>query len=268
LLAPLPAKDPVVARDPSHSLIGAVARLEKATSSHRYECKYVVNERQTADLCRFIAPWVAPDEHCRSQDRYPIASLYLDSPDLALCRATAEGQHVRFKLRVRSYTDDPDKPVFLEIKHRRNTVISKVRAAVPREQLGAMLSAGSPIELGDDTHGAGWREFSRQVGLLQARPVVLVRYVREAYVALDNPKTRVTLDRKIMSAVSEVPIVRLGGGGWSPVDSSTVLELKFTGRCPAWMAMAIQQLELRRQSYSKYLNSVVNEDRDGLQVSL
>ena len=54
---------------------------------------------------------------------YPIVSLYLDSPDLQLCRESLTGVKNRFKLRIRSYTDEPEYPRFLEIKRRINQVI-------------------------------------------------------------------------------------------------------------------------------------------------
>ena len=48
------------------------------------------------------APFTEPDNFaalCKGY-RYPICSLYLDSPDLALYRQTVAGEKDRFKLRV------------------------------------------------------------------------------------------------------------------------------------------------------------------------
>ena len=42
-----------------------------------------------------------------------------------------------------------------------------------------------------------------------------------------------------------------------------VLELKFNGRCPAWMTNTIRSLGLQRTSYSKYSHAVLTTRRSG-----
>ena len=74
---------------------------------------------------------------------YPIVSLYIDSPELQLCRESLTGQKNRFKLRVRSYTDEPEYPQFFEIKRRINQVIMKSRARVTDADVPNLL--GGPV---------------------------------------------------------------------------------------------------------------------------
>jgi hypothetical protein len=81
----------------------------------RYELKYQISESKAVAIARFISPYLHLDHYCKSRpDRsYPVLTLYLDSEYFHLCRQTLEGQKNRFKLRIRSYTDDTNYPRFL-----------------------------------------------------------------------------------------------------------------------------------------------------------
>ena len=98
----------------------------------RFEMKYVIDEIKAAGIVRYIRPFLQMDRYSKLQRRgmYPIVSLYLDSAELRLCRESLTGQKNRFKLRIRSYTDEPKYPRFFEIKRRMNQVIIKSRAQV------------------------------------------------------------------------------------------------------------------------------------------
>ncbi len=76
----------------------------------RHEMKYHITEQQALGIAQFIRPFLQPDRYCKLQPggSYPIVSLYFDSGDLQLCRQSLEGQKNRCKLRIRSYTDEPD----------------------------------------------------------------------------------------------------------------------------------------------------------------
>ena len=86
--------------------------------SSRFEFKYLIDEPTAADIRRFVLHHIEPDKHTVGREGigYPVHSLYLDSTDFFTCRATLHGEKNRFKLRVRFYDDNPDSPVFLEIK--------------------------------------------------------------------------------------------------------------------------------------------------------
>ena len=79
------------------------------------------------------------DPHSPPTRQYLISSLYLDSPDLRLHRRSEYGEKNRFKLRLRSYSDEPDDPVFFEIKRRTDQIIRKERAKVRREHVPRLL---------------------------------------------------------------------------------------------------------------------------------
>ena len=93
----------------------------------------------------------------KPNNAYMISSVYLDSDNLKLCRESLDGTKNRFKLRIRSYTDDLDYPRFFEIKRRVNTIIIKSRARVMSHSVNPLLT-GSMVALPDhDTESENLR---------------------------------------------------------------------------------------------------------------
>jgi hypothetical protein len=233
----------------------------------RFECKYLVTEAVAQSVRRFIAPVVQPDEHARHRPdcTYPIVSLYLDSPRLALGRETIEGLKDRFKLRVRAYDDDPAGRLFLEIKRRRNLVVQKQRCPLPRAQALALLAGRlePPPALAPAARVA-FVEFARLMLQSEARPVTLVRYDREAYVGRFDQEARVTFDRGLRAARTSHADVRMAGPDFTVVEGRhVILEIKFNNRCPAWLDAVIKTHALRRRSYSKYCHALAASHRRG-----
>jgi SPX domain protein involved in polyphosphate accumulation len=90
-----------------------------------------------------------------------------------------------------------------------------------------------------------------------ARPVVQVRYVREAYEGLLDNNIRITFDRELSYKVSERAEVSLNGEHWHHYPmTGVILEIKFTEFYPPWLSSIVKCLELHQQSISKYTRSV------------
>ena len=120
----------------------------------RFELKYTVDERLAQAIRGFASAYLMPDKHGRRSQNYayPICSLYLDSPQLTLYRATVDGHRSRFKLRIRFYDDSPQTPAYFEIKRRVDAVILKERATVRRTSILRLLDGHLPkrSDLADD----------------------------------------------------------------------------------------------------------------------
>src|SRR5687767_2078079 len=139
----------------------------------RFECKYLVTEAVAESVRKCIAPVAVADAHAKSRpgSSYPIVSLYLDSAALTFGRETIEGQRDRYKLRVRTYSDAPDAPVFLEVKRRSNLIVHKQRCPLPRRDALALL--GGQLDVAAHLAGPGRAardEFVRLMVLSIARP--------------------------------------------------------------------------------------------------
>ena len=235
--------------------------LRDRTLACRHELKYHITETQAAAIAEFVKPFIQLDRYCKLQPSrdYPIVSLYLDSDDLQLCRESLTGHKNRFKLRIRSYTDEPEYPRFFEIKRRVNAVIIKSRARVMDCDVETLL-AGLPLPPQNYTANTDTiNQFQLYVSNIRAKPAVLVRYMRQAYESDDPNRVRVTFDRKLAYNITRVAQVRLGGRGWqrSPFTmGGVILEIKFTDRYPAWLSLLVKHFNLRQRSISKYASSL------------
>lgn len=227
---------------------------------NRHECKFVVHEATAERVLRAVQPFVAPDPNAAASPThsYPVVSLYLDDVRHSLYAETVDGVCQRFKLRVRAYADHPNAPLFLEVKRRQDKVVQKLRCPLPRGFLADAL-AGAPIDVpgASPQKRASLGEFQRLLLLRRAVPTAVVRYEREAYVGLDDPEVRVTVDRRLCCMPTDRPEVVFDGPGFRAVPlPGAILELKFTDRMPVWMHRVIAANDLRRVSCSKYCHSL------------
>lgn len=228
----------------------------------RYEMKYIISHSKAAAIQRFIEPYIELDRYTKLQPggSYPIVSLYLDSDNLRLCMESLRGVLKRFKLRIRSYSDDPDYPRFFEVKRRSNIVIIKSRAKVRTEDVATLLSGqyAPPLQSYQaDVDAIG--QFQLYMKSISAKPKVLIRYFRRAYESNTENRVRVTFDRRLAYKVSKDPKVLFSGNGWhySPLTlKNVILEIKFTERYPVWLAQMARYFDLRQQSVSKYATSI------------
>lgn len=227
----------------------------------RYELKYLITEAQAAAVDRYIRPFLEYDRYSKLQrgGMYPIVSLYLDSDDMQLCKETLTGLKNRFKLRIRSYTDEPEYPRFFEIKRRINRVILKSRARVTDQDVPILLAGRLLPPQGFSTDEKALNQFQLYAASICAGPKVLIRYTRQAFENTDENRVRVTFDRELCYKITDKPEVRLGGGGWQPnalTNGHVILEIKFTGTYPAWLTRMAAHFNLRARSVSKFATSI------------
>lgn len=246
---------------PSASADRRPAKFVDLTLRCRHEMKYLVSEAQAQSIAQFVRPYLPPDRYCKLQPGgiYPIVSLYLDSSDLQLCRESLTGQKNRFKLRIRSYTDEADYPRFFEVKRRLNNIIMKSRARVMDRDMLALL-AGLPLPPQDyTTDEEVLNQFQLYMKSINAKPVVLVRYMRQAFEGDSENRVRITFDRELCYSVTRAPEVRLRGSGWQRSRltlGAVILEIKFTDCYPRWLSRMAERFDLRQRSISKYTTSI------------
>ncbi len=230
---------------------------------HRYEQKHIVTESAAARIRNFLAVYLKPDEYMAGNGPlgYRIYSLYLDTPKYALYQQTMDGLKNRFKLRIRFYDENPFSPAFLEVKRRITETIHKLRATVTKraaERLlrGARLSSADLI-VSDEASLRALTEFCDRRGGLSADGRAFVGYRREAYVSSVAEGVRVTFDRQIVGyhygsdCKLAVPQRKV-----AIAEKGVVLELKFTGRPPAWMQDLIETFHLQKSIFPKYVYCV------------
>jgi hypothetical protein len=233
--------------------------------AQRFEMKYVVNETTAQDIRAFVGHYLDLDEFGmgRPDCSYPVNSLYLDSSELATFQQWVRADRNRFKLRLRFYDEEPDTPVFLEIKRRVLDCILKQRCSVRKGALEHVLAGQIPPPDLLHSHSGKAQQalhaFVNAVLRLQARPTLLVTYQREAYLDLNNNAVRVTLDRRVrMAPRSGLDFSLLTEGFVQPFGELVIVEIKFTNRFPRWAGDMVSALGLRREGAAKYCEGVAN----------
>lgn len=233
----------------------------------RYELKYRISESKAQAIKTYVQNFLPVDRYALiyPDRQYPISSLYLDSENLDLCRETLLGKTNRFKLRIRAYDDQPQSPVFFEIKRRADKVILKSRARVNRTGMAAVLE-GSGTFQGSKKDQETLQQFLYYRQMIQGRPVVMVRYMREPFEGNTDSRVRVTFDRHLCYQQVSKPQVVLNGDGWHCIPIPfVILEIKFTEHYPAWLNRLVQMFNLDRSSMSKYVTSVKQSKQIGFQ---
>lgn len=250
--------------EPSTTLRPIRERKIDTILASRYEIKYLISEAKAVAVERFAADYLPLDHYSKLQPNgsYPIVSLYLDSPNLILCRESFSGILNRFKLRIRSYSDDPNYPRFCEIKRRANTVIIKSRARVKTQDVAKVLDGRYiPPKTNNPKDVDALKQFLLYCNSINAGPVIRIRYMRKAYEGMTENRVRVTFDKNLCFNTETSPEVLFGGTRWQKNNVSlhgVILEIKFTGRFPAWLSRMATYFNLKQRSMSKYTTSVKN----------
>lgn len=230
----------------------------------RFELKYIITEEIALQVRDFVQSYLDLDENCVGKPNfsYPVHSLYLDSDTLALYWSTINGDKNRYKLRMRFYNNNPETPVFFEIKRRMNNCILKQRGGVRRDAVDRFLSGQLPepshLVSKDPKQLVAVQRFSALMHDIRAHPKVHIAYLREAYVPHDDNSARLTMDRMVRTEPEMT--ARLNTQMVSPTlvwgKDQIVLELKFTNRFPEWFRELVSAFNLRQCGAAKYVDGV------------
>jgi hypothetical protein len=233
--------------------------MKDKLQASRFEQKYIITEETALQVREFVRSYLELDENGVGKPNYsyPVHSLYLDSDDLKLYWSTINGDKNRFKLRLRFYNDNPDTPVFFEIKRRMNNCILKQRGGVRRDAVQFLLDGQFPeinhLVSQNPKQLVALQNFCQLMHQMHVSPKVHIAYMREAYVPHDDNSARLTMDRMVRAEPELVP--RLSTRMQDPVvvwGNEIVLELKFTNRFPEWFAELVRVFGLRQCGAAKY----------------
>lgn len=234
----------------------------------RYEFKYVLPTSDRARILEVSAPYVLPDPHAVELPSglmgYEVHSLYFDTPDLRDYYERLESRRVRNRLRIRTYGRPGTKqPVFLENKRKYTRWVVKSRVKVcdaidwctcPDPKPWAVFSRQVPPKKRYASD-----HFVRLMEDFQRRPVSVVHYEREVFIAQDpdQPKVRLTMDHQVHATVDPAVTDLYGGRDVDLLPPDwMVLELKFDNNRPGWMKTVCRELKLRAVPVSKFGLSV------------
>lgn len=234
----------------------------------RFERKYLVSDGVAIALREAFLEHLQRDIHMPADKArgYAVYSVYYDTPALDLYRQTRQGAQQRFKLRLRYYDDQPDTAAFVEVKEKIKGQVFKRRFRTDKSLAQSLLNdpQGDVLEaaLSNGAAGTALEEFCAKRQTLDAAPKLLVAYEREAFHSLEEPKVRVTFDRRIKAVACgrnvRLDIPRYGS---SIGGLNVLMEVKYTGNPPAWFLPIREKFKLKRTSFSKFAECI-----DALQI--
>ncbi len=218
----------------------------------RYEKKYLLNTSQYEAILKEIAPYAQEDAFSRSSGFYSIQNIYYDTLDDALIRTSLDKPVYKEKLRLRSYgTPILTDQVFLEIKKKYKSVVSKRRISLPLEEAYDYTLQGiRPREEGINPQILKEMDF-----FLQTYPVVpkiYLSYERKAMAGVEDPQLRITFDRNITARRDHLRL-ELGSFGYPLLpEGSWLMEIKVLGAMPLWLSHILNKYLSFPTSFSKY----------------
>ena len=210
----------------------------------RYELKYLPDRGQTAGLIRSLEGHMEPDRYGLTT----IASVYYDTPDDRLVRASLEKPQFKEKLRLRSYGPASEtSPVFLELKRKANGTVYKrrVRSTIPAvEQFFAGEAEAPDGQI--DRELAAFRDYYDNLA-----PACLIIYDHTAYYEPDG-ELRLTIDANPRYRIERLDLTSgLDGIPLLP-QGSAILEIKVQSAVPLWLTRILSREKIYQSGFSKY----------------
>ncbi|MBO4873638.1 MAG: polyphosphate polymerase domain-containing protein [Lachnospiraceae bacterium] len=211
----------------------------------RYELKYILSPEQAAFFRERIKGHMEVDEFGKTS----IASLYYDTPDYRLIRASIEKPPFKEKIRLRSYglaTDES--PVFLELKRKTEGIVYKRRVSTTIPLVKRFFDG-----LGDICAGG---QINREIVYFRDYyktlvPACLIIYDRTAYFEPDGD-LRLTIDEAPRYRTKDLDLkVSMDGTLLLPPGYS-ILEIKVQQAMPLWLTSILSEGKIYRASFSKY----------------
>ena len=211
----------------------------------RYEQKYLLDSEQVDHLHAIAKAHMHPDAYGKST----ICSIYFDTDDFRIIRASIEKPVYKEKLRLRCYgIPKPEDTVFLELKKKYKGVVYKRRIEMTQEQAADWLSGkpgvGSESQIG--------KEIEYFMTFYHPLPKALIAYEREAFYDKTDLNLRLTVDSGIRMRTTRL-FPAFGCDGTPIIGSDErVVEVKTAGAIPLWLCRFFNQNGIRPTSFSKY----------------
>ena len=178
-----------------------------------------------------------------------VQSLYYDTADHALIRASLERPGYKEKLRLRAYGEPGTISMsYLEIKKKYLGVVYKRRTALPLQDAAEGLASGILPE----TAGQVGREILWMNSRYGLRPAAVIAYDRDAWSCGKEPGVRVTFDRNLSFRDRDPDLNSRAPGRLLIPGDMRLMEIKTGGAYPLWLTRLLREAGARRTHFSKY----------------
>jgi VTC domain len=235
----------------------------------RFELKFVLNNQQFESFVKDIEPYVKPDKYCVGGARYPINTIYFDTPGRSVIRHSLSKPGFKEKFRLRSYYSSPkeDDTVFLEIKKKIKGCVSKRRAACSFAEAKRFLETKELEPSSDYMHNQVLKEIIRYLEVYDVSPTAYISYDRLAFFAKGDKELRLTFDNNILARDYDVSLGH-GQYGTSLLEADKhLLEIKIHYAMPLWLAGLLSKNKIYKTSFSKYGNFHMYQVKSGADLT-
>lgn len=216
----------------------------------RHEFKYYINYGTYQILRSRCKDFILTDANMVKEEGYLISSLYFDDVYNSAMEEKIAGTRFRKKFRIRIY-ERSDTVIKLECKMKYDSFIAKESASLTREEYNLILAGNYEFLLEKK------EELCKELYILHRtcllRPIVVVEYLREAYV-LKEGNVRITFDKNISASYDKLDMFseRCAVTEILP-EGIMVLEVKYDDYLPTYVMQFLQIGESEKCAVSKYV---------------
>ncbi|SDW66457.1 polyphosphate polymerase domain-containing protein [Paenibacillus sp. CF384] len=224
--------------------------MQFAGKKLRHEMKYYIHYHEYLGLRERLASVLKMDKNSIGREGYHIRSLYFDNVQESALIDKNDGVFQRKKYRIRVYNKS-DAVINLERKSKFNEFIAKESVSMTREQFDRLVAGDAEFLLQLDHPLARDFYFDYKHGFL--KPVVVVDYVREAYV-YPVSDVRITFDKRLKASVQSLDIFDVDLPMVESIEGpKTILEVKYNQFLPDFVYGLLQMSAANRSTISKYV---------------
>ncbi|MBP3656872.1 MAG: polyphosphate polymerase domain-containing protein [Clostridia bacterium] len=215
----------------------------------RHELKYLISPAEMAVLRGVLTPVMQTDPNGDENNQYHIRSLYFDTINDDFLEEKIAGVGSRKKYRIRIYNFS-DRVIKLECKSKYGDLISKQSVTIPRD-LADQLIAGDPEGLQRMRHPL-LHDVYREMRTRLLRPVVIVDYMREAYIH-PAQEVRITFDKQLRTGLYSSSMFDKMLPTYPVFDDPVeILEVKYDEFLPSYLQSILSGVTAQRSAVSKY----------------
>ena len=218
--------------------------METITVMKRYEMKYILSKEQMFYLKNSLCSHMKIDQYGKTS----IASIYYDTPDYRIIRASIEKPEFKEKIRLRSYGLAKDNGhVYLEIKRKNQGIVYKRR--IETNEKYASLFLNNKID------SVGSNQIARELTYFRnfyekLEPKIMIAYDRTSYAEIDGD-IRLTIDENPRYRTFDLNLHSSMDGQLLLPAGCAILEIKVQQEMPLWLVEILSKGKIYRSSFSK-----------------
>ncbi|MCL2286086.1 MAG: polyphosphate polymerase domain-containing protein [Firmicutes bacterium] len=209
----------------------------------RQEVKFVLTQAHFLLIYQIITQHVPPDRF----GKYLVQSIYFDTDNWDVIRASIEKPVYKEKLRLRCYgVPGANSPIYLELKKKYKGMVHKRRIDFLMDD----LKNKTPRDIAAADNSQVGKELDFYLKSMSVYEKAHISYNREAF--SDTNGLRVTFDTDIRFRTNFLDYGHPSGGLEVLPEGYTIMEVKTLGGMPLWLAHALSQFRIFPTSFSKY----------------